>query len=744
MIAFNILFISLLILFLTYNFSKISKYTIIDVLITITISLMLNSLITYNSFIDNLIHISMYSIIVFSIISLIKKYKINTFLKFIYCISILFILELTVFNFRHYETLFNKPATVSFDSINEGGSTIVKTIEFNKKINNFYIDLGYPSSVFKINIYARDDANELFTHMGKMSYFDFIEQSKYNYVTFSGKTKEIKLKFDSSNVQVNSIVINKKTPLLINNTRIIVLFLISILFFLFNPKSKLYKIKLFKNLLFILPIILVEVGLIYTISTIYPHDLILDQYNGLTTSLLEGKLYLKENTNEVLKSLDNPYDYGYRQAIVKRNLNHYYDSFNTKEDLETTINKYYKDHNLVENKNSEWDQSYYNNKYYVYFGIGPVLTTYLPYRVLTHKSLDNYKLITFMLVITSISFIFFLYTLCKKYFKDISLGLFYLIAFVSVNGIGIFGISCDPTFYMIPIIYSLFFVINGLNIIISIHDSKKKYYSLYFLGGFLLSFTSLCRPQALLATILVVPFLINRLKNIEITKDVKVKELIMFILPFIINGLICCTYNYLRFDSIFEFGASYQLTINDVLHKAPAFNKILPSLEYYLLLPPRVLGTYPFLEHINFDSSYIGNIYVEYMYGGAFLTHVILQSNLLLFKYKNKINKTLYYFSIMSIILGIFIAVFDGIEGGLVYRYFYDFLYLLYIPASIVLFTIFKNLDKEGFNKYLKLLILLIVITLLFMFFRQLSGIGSLSRYCKNNTAYYTFKYLFK
>ena len=98
----------------------------------------------------------------------------------------------------------------------------------------------------------------------------------------------------------------------------------------------------------------------------------------------------------------------------------------------------------------------------------------------------------------------------------------------------------------------------------------------------------------------------------------------------------------------------------------------------------------------------------------------------------------------MSIILGIFIAVFDGIEGGLVYRYFYDFLYLLYIPASIVLFTIFKNLDKEGFNKYLKLLILLIVITLLFMFFRQLSGIGSLSRYCKNNTAYYTFKYLFK
>ena len=747
MIVFNILYIFLLVLLLTYIFNKISKYTILDISITLIVSLILNYLITYNSFIDNLVHISMYSLITFSIISLIKKYKITTGLKFIYVLSIIFVLELTVFNFRHYETLFNKPESINFNTINEADSTLVKTVEFNKKINNFYLDLSFPTASTKVNIYARDDGNKIFTYMGKISYFEFIEESKYNFVAFAGKTKEIKLKFDTSYVQVNKIVINSKRPLLISTPRILVLLLITVLVFLFNPKSKLYKIKMSKNLLFILPIILVEVEIIYIVSAIYPHELILDQYNSLTTALLNKRLYLNENNNKVLESMDNPYDYSYRQALVKHDLNNYYDSFNTRSDLELTVDKYYKNNNLEDNTNNNnfpWDQSYYNNKYYVYFGIGPVLTTYLPYRLITHKTIDNYKLITFILVITSISAIFFIYKLCKKFFKDISLGLFYLIAFVFVNGIGIFGILSESTFYMIPILYSLFFVINGLNIIINIYDSKKNYYWLYFLAGFLLSFTSLCRPQALLSTLLVIPFLINRLKNKDITKDVKVKEAIMFILPYMINGIICCTYNYLRFDSIFEFGASYQLTINDVLHKAPALNKILPSIEYYLLMPPRIIGTYPFLEYINFDSSYIGYMYVEYMYGGLFLTHVVLLSNLLLFKYKDKINKTLYQFSIISILLGVFIAIFDGIEGGLVYRYFYDFHYLFYIPACIVLFTIFKNIDKKDFNKYLKILIVLIVLTLLFMLFQQLSGTGNLSRYGKSNIVYYTFKYLFK
>ena len=59
--------------------------------------------------------------------------------------------------------------------------------------------------------------------------------------------------------------------------------------------------------------------------------------------------------------------------------------------------------------------------------------------------------------------------------------------------------------------------------------------------------------------------------DLHIIKNVKsknkkevIKELIAVMIPYITVGLALMYYNYIRFDSIFEFGAKYQLTINNM------------------------------------------------------------------------------------------------------------------------------------------------------------------------------------
>ena len=81
------------------------------------------------------------------------------------------------------------------------------------------------------------------------------------------------------------------------------------------------------------------------------------QYEDITESFLKGKLYFEYAVDEKLLTLKNPYDPVERDASGA---------------------KYH------------WDCSFYNGRYYMYFGVVPVLLVFLPYRLITGHSLVGY------------------------------------------------------------------------------------------------------------------------------------------------------------------------------------------------------------------------------------------------------------------------------------------------------------------------------------------------------------------
>ena len=78
------------------------------------------------------------------------------------------------------------------------------------------------------------------------------------------------------------------------------------------------------------------------------------QYAELVKSMTHGKLYLEEEPPNWLQNMDDPYDRGARDQLVKET-----------------------------GENYLWDTAYYEGHYYVYFGVVPVLLFYLPFYLVT-------------------------------------------------------------------------------------------------------------------------------------------------------------------------------------------------------------------------------------------------------------------------------------------------------------------------------------------------------------------------
>lgn len=76
-----------------------------------------------------------------------------------------------------------------------------------------------------------------------------------------------------------------------------------------------------------------------------------------TEAFVKGQVALLVEPSEELKSLSNPYDVTLRN---EKNINYLYDT------------------------------AYYNGSYYNYFGVAPILTCILPFRLLTGKYLPLY------------------------------------------------------------------------------------------------------------------------------------------------------------------------------------------------------------------------------------------------------------------------------------------------------------------------------------------------------------------
>lgn len=642
-----------------------------------------------------------------------KKYSKVAIVIFI--ISI--ILELFVFNFRYFLTLNYNPVEV--DNINysknikkDDDNLIISNGDYielkniNKNVNNIKLDIDFLSSkdYLSYKIYAKDEGNRLYYELPSRYLYKNIEKSKYITLDLSGKAKSLKIEFnlqdnEEISLKINNIFINNTIPIDISYTRLVLTFLGIFILYIISPKSELYKYKIdlknkFQKLIVVI-ILIVQAFSFFYVSNANEFIKNLEnysnhtQYKRLAHSFANGKVYIEPNPSDELKKLDNPYDTGYRNKVAKE-----------KGEL------------------FEWDTAYYNGKYYVYFGVVPVLVSYLPYHILTGNDLPNQSIVFIVSVIAMFGLFLLLKEIIKRYFPNTSFLLFMILYIFMSFGSGLLLILGYPTLYNVPISFALMFTYFGLYFFLSSIKEDKISKLRIFFGSLCMALVAGCRPQLLLFSFLTIPIFFEEVfKKRTLFSKKSIGATICFVIPYIVVAVFLMYYNYIRFGSVFDFGANYNLTGNDMTRRGFKLDRIGLGLFSYLLQPFNITASFPFLTPSTFTTNFMGTTIREVLYGGCLFASPLLIIGVIFFKFKKIIPKNLFYICLISVISAFLIIIMDTQMAGILPRYMSDFLPFFYLSTIIVILSIFNSkIPKKYLQVILSIILCLIIFTLCYWF----------------------------
>ena len=160
-------------------------------------------------------------------------------------------------------------------------------------------------------------------------------------------------------------------------------------------------------------------------------------------------------------------------------------------------------------------------------------------------------------------------------------------------------------------------------------------------------------------------------------------------------------YNYARFGSLFDFGANYNLTVNDMTKRGMAVGRIAPALFAYFFQPPAATGVFPYLQPTPFDTTYLGQTVKEATFGGIFACFPLLW--ILPFapaalKMRIAQRKTRTIAGVVGVLLvsGVVIGIADAEVAGILQRYFADFSIMFLMAAVLVIFILNENMEPGG------------------------------------------------
>ena len=412
------------------------------------------------------------------------------------------------------------------------------------------------------------------------------------------------------------------------------------------------------------------------------------QYDRLGDALLQGHLYIDNgDIDPVLKTMDNPYDFKEREKLGV---------------------KYH------------WDEAYYNHHYYMYFGIVPTIILFIPFKFLFGTALLSYQATQIFATVTIIGLFYLFYILCKHYFSKFPFSLYLLFSSAfSILSIG-YSISA-PALYCTAIVSGVCMMVLAVICFFKgawfeTENSKESVCYLFF-GSLLGALAFGCRPPVGLANLIIIAVVYQVLKKDRYTNIEKRNIFIVMLLPYIIVGLLLMLYNFARFDNVFEFGQSYQLTIADQ-HNYSSFMGRFNTKELFMGL----LANFYIFKELTSDFPFI-------QHNGAFGNFPILLFSAKIFS-KNVVKflkeKKLYLISLLLILVPVIISVFTIFwTPFLLERYHLDFYYLLCIASFIVIaawLEIVSEKQKQWLVYVLTVLLFSVFVVEFFFFLLPIDG----------------------
>lgn len=376
-----------------------------------------------------------------------------------------------------------------------------------------------------------------------------------------------------------------------------------------------------------------------------------NQYEKITESFLHGHLYFEYNdVEEALSAMENPYDPAARDALGI--------------DLHV-------------------DHAFYNGHFYMYYGVVPAVLVFLPYRVITGRSLTTYHATQLFTLLSTAGIFLLFFRLRKRFFPQMPAWLVRLSA-AAVSLASLWYAADAPSLYCTAftaaiccMIYSFLFYLEAVFGDPGRHAGRRA--GAAFLGGLCGALAFGCRPPIALANLAALPLLkvyLTADSDMDSGKESrreKVKTVVSALIPYVVIAALLMWYNQARFGNPFEFGQAYQLTVAD-LHRYGSISETF-SLSWELRsLYENFFGFYGFSEQFPFVQ-----------YGGVFVNFpmLLLVFSVLIPSVRKKLaERKLYGFALVLFVLPILITLIDALWSPIIYeRYRMDLYYLMGLLA---------------------------------------------------------------
>jgi len=585
-----------------------------------------------------------------------------------------------------------------------------------------------------------DEGNDTFYRAGEFRYFPGCDNASWFHLNSYGKIHHMSvvLKTDEAGCtwKLKAAEINGAVPLRISVWRMIALFFLFLLLWLFRPGSSLYDNRLWNKrrwvkALCVLLILVMNIGALCVLANSnqvlvklrddMPGTAQHQQYAKLARALERGETWIDSDTDrpslDLLDAMKNPYNSSARRGV-----------------FQNTDVLY------------SWDTAYYKGHYYVYFGVVPVLLFYLPYHLFTGADLSTVWVAILCGALIVVGAFVFLRALIRRYFPKTPFPVYLLLSVLFGNCTGLLSSAVIPSFYIVPVHLALAFTLFALSLWLSaarrwtegvgaaplpsadacfapdrVRGGAASIDLRIAAGAFLAALVAGCRPQFLVCSALAAPILLPPARR-EARRGVTLRRVLLFALPYLAVALPLMYYNYIRFGSPFDFGANYNLTTNDMPHRGWKPDRLADGYFAYLFCLPRLTLRFPFFQNTDFKPIYLGKTILEPVYGGVLPLAPFLWNLLGLRRvWAGLREKRLLWLALLPLLLSLIVIAADTEMAGLVSRYTEDFLLLLYLSAALVFLTGMERSDPASQRRRRAYLLAAVCVTMLVCFLISLN-----------------------
>jgi len=472
-------------------------------------------------------------------------------------------------------------------------------------------------------------------------------------------------------VLFDRLEVNPTIPFNINPWRVLLEVAIAFFFILFRPSSRLYALRVNlasnRQRLATAAYIIAWSALIVTIAILTsPKNTLwfdqaggnwndFDQYQRLADALLHGHTWLDLPVDPVLGQLQNPYDFGARQAYA----------------TDGTMHDFY------------WDHAYFNGRYYCYFGVVPAVLLFAPYQLVTGQWLSSGVAIAVFSALAVAFGTLLVQRVARDYFPQASLGIVWLVVIAFNIGTNLFIYSYNSMFYGIPMACAIALVLMGLWFWqISKRSDGTVNPWLVAAGSICMALNLGTRPQFIAAWVIAFPLFWQqiRYRRTLFSRRGMAATLAAFI-PFVVLVPPILGYNYVRFHSWFNFGQNYNLTGYDMTARTSSKYTMIPALFNQLFQPIATSANFPFVQRV--ETTLAGPN--EPSYGGYFAIYPIALFALLFFLVRRQLQShKVWGLACCSMGMAFVAVLVDTYKSGTSMRYYGDFAYLVMLTMLLV------------------------------------------------------------